>query len=176
MDRQAFNSGQRVLHVGLGDVGRSAPGNCLGLIFRLCSLGLLGGAEMSPWDWLRDEGNQGALKILGGIIAATVLAGWTFFIWQQSSSKPTPVSTPVASPAPTTTTPPPTLSVQYKVCVGEYEAACLPHDVYLYCGTDADAWAKARCLKFSSTVLNSRGGNKCGYSLMNYVCIQELPK
>jgi hypothetical protein len=69
---------------------------------------------------------------------------------------------PPATQTPTFTT--------YLVCTGEYERACLNHQVYLYCGADVTSWAKERCSSFSITVLNTYGGNKCGYSLQQVNC------
>lgn len=36
---------------------------------------------MGIWDWLRDEHNRGALKIVGGGIAALVVGGWSLFLY-----------------------------------------------------------------------------------------------
>jgi hypothetical protein len=58
----------------------------------------------------------------------------------------------------------PTLTVQLRVCEGEYERNCPPHDVYIYCYESADKAAAQRCQKFSQTNRQSSGGNKCGYS------------
>jgi hypothetical protein len=59
----------------------------------------------------------------------------------------------------------------YRICVGEYERACQPHEVYLYCGINVEAWAKDRCTSPRIRQLNSYGGNKCGYSLVEVICI-----
>lgn len=61
-----------------------------------------------------------------------------------------------------------------RVCTGEYERACQPHDAYLYCYVDVSAWAKGRCEKSSVQQLNSRGGNKCGYALYEVLCTSSL--
>jgi hypothetical protein len=58
----------------------------------------------------------------------------------------------------------------YRVCQGEYERACQPHDVYIYCYSNVQEWAKARCTKFTIRRLNTYGGNKCGYSLDEVTC------
>jgi hypothetical protein len=58
----------------------------------------------------------------------------------------------------------------YRICSGEYERACQTHDVYLYCYTNIDAWAKDRCSNYTSRRLNTYGGNKCGYSLDEVIC------
>jgi hypothetical protein len=101
-----------------------------------------------------------------------------------------PVPGPIASPTPTTTpsanstpTPSPTSSSSpgqkevtrsFRVCTGEYESACDPHDSYLYCYVDLNAWAKARCDRFKIQKLNERGGNKCGYGLFEVLCTSTL--
>jgi hypothetical protein len=59
----------------------------------------------------------------------------------------------------------------FKVCSGEYERACQPHDAYLYCGADVGAWAKVRCNSYRVTRLSTSGGNKCGYSIDAVTCI-----
>jgi hypothetical protein len=75
--------------------------------------------------------------------------------------KPVPVQGPSTPPTPSTI---------YKVCSGEYERACPPHDAYLYCYSDVRAWAAARCTSFTVSRVTSYGGNKCGYSLDTVVC------
>jgi hypothetical protein len=68
------------------------------------------------------------------------------------------------------TTPPTTAITVYKVCSGEYERACPPHDAYLYCYSDLKAWAAAHCTSFTTSRVTTYGGNKCGYSLDAIVC------
>ncbi|MBY3249877.1 hypothetical protein [Rhizobium laguerreae] len=63
---------------------------------------------------------------------------------------------------------PPT--VTYRVCSGEYERACKPHDVYLYCYADVKSWAAARCESSIVQRMNTYAGNKCGYSIDTVVC------
>jgi hypothetical protein len=58
----------------------------------------------------------------------------------------------------------------YKVCTGEYERACQPHDGYLYCYQRVEDWAKSRCASYKIQRLNSYGGNKCGYSIDAVIC------
>ena len=64
----------------------------------------------------------------------------------------------------------PPVVTTYLVCTGEYERACLNHQVYLYCGADVNQWAQARCSSHSIVTLNTYGGNKCGYSLQQVIC------
>jgi hypothetical protein len=68
-----------------------------------------------------------------------------------------------------TVTPAP-VTVIYRVCSGEHERACQPHDAYLYCYSDVRAWAGARCESYKIQRLNTYGGNKCGYSLDSVIC------
>jgi hypothetical protein len=72
------------------------------------------------------------------------------------------VSQRSAVPAPITT--------QYTVCSGEYERACQPHDAYLYCGGNVQAWANQRCGSATVQRVNTYGGNKCGYSIDRVIC------
>jgi len=58
----------------------------------------------------------------------------------------------------------------YRLCIGEYERACQTHDAYLYCGANPEIWARDRCSSYSILQLNSYGGNKCGYSLVEVQC------
>jgi len=66
--------------------------------------------------------------------------------------------------------PPQPIVSRYRVCSGEYERACDAHDVYMYCYSDVQAWADKKCSKAQVVRLNSRGGNKCGYSLDEVIC------
>jgi hypothetical protein len=59
---------------------------------------------------------------------------------------------------------------EYRVCAGEYERACQPHDVYQYCDVSTDGWAKARCSSFKVIRLDTKDGNKCGYLLDRVIC------
>lgn len=40
------------------------------------------------WSWLKDEHNRGALQLLGGGLAAVVLAGWALFVFFYQSESP----------------------------------------------------------------------------------------
>lgn len=62
------------------------------------------------------------------------------------------------------------ITIVYRVCSGEYERACQPHDVYMYCYSDVSAWAKARCGTHTVQRVNTYGGNKCGYSIDAVIC------
>ena len=64
----------------------------------------------------------------------------------------------------------PPIVAQYTVCSGEYERACSAHDSYLYCYSDVQAWANARCESAKVVRLNTYGGNKCGYAIDRVFC------
>jgi hypothetical protein len=66
---------------------------------------------------------------------------------------------------------PPPVTTVYRVCSGEYERACQEHNVYLYCNESTDTWAQNRCTTSSIKRLNSYGGNKCGYSIDEVICV-----
>jgi hypothetical protein len=66
--------------------------------------------------------------------------------------------------------PPPPLVSTFRICSGEYERNCQPHDAYQYCGVSAESWAKARCSSYKSIRLDTRDGNKCGYTLDQVIC------
>jgi hypothetical protein len=69
-----------------------------------------------------------------------------------------------------TTASPAAITTTYKICTGEYERACQPHDVYMYCGVSPETWARNKCASYSVRQLNSYGGNKCGYELYEVLC------
>jgi hypothetical protein len=57
------------------------------------------------------------------------------------------------------------------VCMGEYEGNCLPHDAYLPCGGSVQAWVAQHCSSAPSFQrINTRSGNRCGYSLDEVTC------
>ena len=62
-----------------------------------------------------------------------------------------------------------------RVCTGEFEANCAgAHDVFYMCGYfgSDDEIAKKLCPDQPSRAirLNTKGGNKCGYSLIEVTC------
>jgi hypothetical protein len=84
---------------------------------------------------------------------------------------PSPKEPPIAPPPENKTLPPPQPAVVvYRICSGEYERNCLPHTMYQYCGFSVDGWAKQHCSSFSAQRLDTRDGNKCGYSLDQIIC------
>src|SRR5262249_48286059 len=52
----------------------------------------------------------------------------------------------------------PLVTVTYRVCSGEYERACQPHDTYLYWYVSVEDRAKARCTSDTIERLNTSGG------------------
>ena len=75
-----------------------------------------------------------------------------------------------APPQPGSAAPQSPVVVVIKICSGEYERNCSSHDVYQYCGLSADDWARSRCASFKVQRLDSRDGNKCGYTLDQVIC------
>jgi hypothetical protein len=65
---------------------------------------------------------------------------------------------------------PPQAVTTYRICSGEYERACLPHDMYQYCAFNVRAWADQHCTAAKILRLDTRDGNKCGYSLDQVIC------
>jgi hypothetical protein len=84
----------------------------------------------------------------------------------EAQKLPPPSNTP-SSAAPS---PPAPFTRAIRVCSGEYEKNCQPHDAYLYCYVDVGAWAAARCDKHVVQRINTYGGNKCGYSMDDVIC------
>jgi len=90
------------------------------------------------------------------------------------SPGPSPSPSAAATPAPSPSPSKQDVTRSFRVCMGEYEKACDPHDSYLYCGVDPATWAKGRCDRFKIQQLNSRDGNKCGYTLFEVLCTSSL--
>jgi hypothetical protein len=65
-------------------------------------------------------------------------------------------------------------TITYRVCSGEYERACQPHDIYLYCYSDVAQWAKQRCSSYNLSRVSSYSGNKCGYEMSLLTCEAPL--
>jgi hypothetical protein len=76
----------------------------------------------------------------------------------------TPASLVITKPPPSETV------VVVKICAGEYERNCQPHDVYQYCDVLPDNWAKPHCSSYTVQRLDTRDGNKCGYTLDQVIC------
>jgi hypothetical protein len=61
------------------------------------------------------------------------------------------------------------INMIYDVCVGEYESRCERHTAYTKCG-GLNAWARKTCGKFIATVVETKPGHKCGYSIVLVAC------
>ena len=158
------------------------------------------------WAWFKDPSNQEPLKLLGAAIAFFWTAGFGVYATRNSKhvAKKVEITQGVEpkSKARRATNPffvwmagliavalgfygvqryvsniteAPTLTAMFKVCRGEFENQCGPHDVFVGCG-DPVAWATNACIKFGQTLLSSRGGNHCGYSVTNFSCTQKVPQ
>ena len=57
------------------------------------------------FEWFRDEDNRGAAWTIFSILAALVVAGWSYFVWIKPQSKR--ASTPPIQPPTTPNLPPP---------------------------------------------------------------------
>jgi hypothetical protein len=68
--------------------------------------------------------------------------------------------------------PPTPVTKEIRVCTGEYERSCRPHDVFFYCYSDVKAWAAAQCASSKVVRETTYGGNKCGYSLDRVYCVE----
>jgi hypothetical protein len=69
-----------------------------------------------------------------------------------------------------------TVTVEYKVCMGEYERGCdFPHDDRIYCAVPIADWANPRCLRWSAVTIGSHDGNKCGYANIAVSCTKRRP-
>lgn len=72
-----------------------------------------------------------------------------------------------------------TVTVEYNVCEGEYEACGFPHVDRIYCQLPGlatiDDWARKRCLRWTAVNVGSHGGNKCGYTNWAVSCTKRRP-
>lgn len=66
-----------------------------------------------------------------------------------------------------------------RLCLGQYESRCGPHDLFVECGTDVQKVAQqicsvqgpnARQLDYSLTQGSDVSGNRCGYAMFLLVC------
>src|SRR5262249_35280860 len=65
----------------------------------------------------------------------------------------------------------PTTVASRRVCVGEFEGQCPPHDVFVGC-SNPNAWAANNCLKYTSVKKSDVSGNRCGYAIFEVACSQ----
>lgn len=108
------------------------------------------------------------LAIYLKLVSLPVLPGSSPVAPTAQPATPTPTPTPATPQVSQSTAPP--IVTNFRVCLGEYERACPPHDVYLYCYQDVGAWAKQRCNDVKVIPLGSSSGNKCGYTSVQVIC------
>jgi hypothetical protein len=69
-----------------------------------------------------------------------------------------------------------------RICVGQYESRCGPHDLYLDCGADVEQKAREICKSrdnqrqpdFSIVKGSDSPGNRCGYASFLVICRGEI--
>jgi hypothetical protein len=103
------------------------------------------------WSWTTIKGPAFKIWVIGMAVALGAYFGWRTYLDQ------------------------PTITANFKVCRGEYENLCPPHDVFIGC-SDPNVWATNECLKFFAVQLSVRDGNRCGYTVVNYTCSKKLPR
>jgi hypothetical protein len=64
----------------------------------------------------------------------------------------------------------PTVTATYKVCRGQYESNCDPHNLFVGCSEGVNTWANRNCAKFNLAMTGARAGDLCGYSTANLTC------
>jgi hypothetical protein len=135
----------------------------------------------------RGKGWGSARLLFAGVVSSllTILIVFSaLYLWipdvpQISAPKQSmsPVSTSLSSEssvvAQAQSVPPEPIITNYRICLGEYERNCPPHDVYLYCYEDVASWAHGRCDETKIVTLGSQPGNKCGYSSVQVICIKK---
>ncbi|MCK1302936.1 hypothetical protein IVB33_29095 [Bradyrhizobium sp. 24] len=92
-----------------------------------------------------------------------------------TTSQTTPQANPSPVPTPTPTPAPQTKVARRVVCTGEFEANCAgPHDAFFTCGffggDDQIASQMCKGSPSNGVRINTKGGNKCGYSLIEVTC------
>jgi hypothetical protein len=71
-----------------------------------------------------------------------------------------------------------------RICIGQYESRCGPHDLHLDCGADVQEKAREICSSrdnqrqpdFSIVKGSDSPGNRCGYASFLVICRGEMPK
>lgn len=75
--------------------------------------------------------------------------------------------------------PPSNPNIQVRLCIGQYQDRCSPHEVFRGCGTDPNTVAREVCTisgqdpnatKYNLVQSASRGGNRCGYAAFLIIC------
>ncbi|MER9018780.1 serine protease [Mesorhizobium sp. M0898] len=134
------------------------------LIFRANANFIFG---MSGGPVLDQQGRVRGVVKGGSIIPGTeqLAPGLTFFVPLRLARNLVDMFNLQAAP------PVPKKTVTYHVCTGEYERACLEHDVYFGCYTDVSRWAAEVCDTFNVQTLQKYGGARCGgYSIEEVTC------
>jgi hypothetical protein len=124
-------------------------------------VGIAGGLAMLSrwWDWLKDDANQGALRIIGASFAAIVIAGWAAYL----HFYPAPIQKqqPVAS------------ETVFHVCRGEVESECKPHVYFIGC-EDIDKWAAIHCAPdWRAVTIDDWAGGRCGGFDIRLACTHK---
>jgi hypothetical protein len=113
--------------------------------------------------------------VVGALLALSLAFSALYFriVPLPLAPQPTVPSPTPLPPSPVPQASPPAQSptvVNFRVCLGEYERNCPPHDVYMYCYQDVNAWARQRCDIPKVIPLGSQSGNKCGYTSVQVIC------
>jgi hypothetical protein len=109
----------------------------------------------------------GVVLVLASFLAPT---SWTSEEQRESGQATSEASRPRATPAGT-------VYKIYKVCSGEHEDACVPHDYFLYCNANLEDWALTKCVTHTTTRIDAYPGDpgdKCGYALDEVACGNPL--
>jgi len=108
------------------------------------------------WDWLRDEANQGALKIIGPAIAAVIAAGWAYFLWWDAQASKSTTSPEII-----------------RICRSENSGCPQPFDIAIGC-SDPDQWAREHCVKPDPVEMTyTHEGGHCGNNVYRVACYRK---
>jgi hypothetical protein len=77
----------------------------------------------------------------------------------------------------------PTAGQTVRICVGQYESRCAPHDLHLECGADVEEKAREICRRrdnqrqpdYNIVKGADLPGNRCGYASFLVVCRGDAP-
>lgn len=118
-----------------------------------------------------------ALTVGASLIAAAYLAFREKALPVAPSPTPSPPPIATQAPTPTPKPPPQPVTTELRICYGEIKGNCgFPHDVWLGCGTDVEAWARTWCPRGATVAgLGARAGNKCGYAQYSIKCTKDAP-
>jgi predicted acylesterase/phospholipase RssA len=68
-----------------------------------------------------------------------------------------------------------TKTISLQICQGQFSDQCPANSVWLGCGADIANFISSQCASSTSTRISSRGGNQCGYSVDQVLCVQKPP-